>query len=43
MQIESMNQKKKHLFYVFKSFAKNHRRQFKYEDDYIYCLSLFAK
>ena len=44
MQIESMNQwKKKRLFCVFKSFAKNHRRHFEYENNYICCLSLFAK
>ena len=44
MKIELMNQwKKKCLFCVFKSFAKDHRQQFKYENDYIYCLSLFIK
>ena len=44
MQIELMNQwKKKRLFCVFKSFAKDHRRHSEYKNNYVYCLSLFAK
>ena len=44
MQIELINRyKKKRLFCVFKSFGKNYRQYFKYENNYISYLLLFAK